>query len=464
MPTEPASFLAPSTEENNTESTARIQAVEPTVWVRNRSPWGSLDPSTAPAVNTRGISPAPRTNGQLKSQTLDASQTTSQFFSSRGVSSVTNRPLHGSFDAPPGFGGTRNSDGMINGGHHFARGSDESSRGIESNKYSWAEEAYNPSPTEDQRNSIEFGPSSAAASRNGSLPPSRHSNEPLQYQQNDDGFPRLSSAHGTSFSSQTNGRPYADRHNSQPEDAAMAMLGRLSLDEASSLDHNLVLRRTSADANGASSNLQKLSYPRSSHFDHPHSYDESIPNGTYTPDGQPGGQYDQYQPPRAGTTPRRYGDRGNLTPNSAEFRYPYTSAGGTPAVLPAMELARNSRQDTWQYAPNPTVLDRRLRGIQQEQQPQFIPPQYQQYFAAQFRGPYNPYQPMYGYANSMYTNGMMPNIGVPPSMPLPTIMSGIEPPTGPRELDPNTVQSAFLRDFRMSSKSRRYELKVRTFY
>jgi hypothetical protein len=106
------------------------------------------------------------------------------------------------------------------------------------------------------------------------------------------------------------------------------------------------------------------------------------------------------------------------------------------------------------------ALDRRLRGIQQEQQ-QFIPPPYQQYFASQFRGPYNPYQPMYNYPNNMsFMNGFVPPMGIPPAMPLTTIMPGAEPPTGPRELDPNTVQSPFLRDFRMSSKSRRYDLKV----
>jgi hypothetical protein len=103
------------------------------------------------------------------------------------------------------------------------------------------------------------------------------------------------------------------------------------------------------------------------------------------------------------------------------------------------------------------ALDRRLRGIQQEQQ-QFMPSPYQQYFASQFRGPYNPYQPMYNFPNNMsFMQGFVPPMSIPPAM---HIMPGVEPPTGPRDLDPTTVHSPFLRDFRISSKIRRYELKV----
>lgn len=346
----------------------------------------------------------------------------------------------------------------MNGLQHHTRGSDDSSRalGLETSRSSWAD-AFDPSPTDDHRSNNEFGPSSAEASRNGSLPPSRHSNEPLQYQPNDEGFPRLSSRHGPSFSGQ-NGRQYPERQNSQNEDAAYAMLGRLSLEDNGSHDQATVLRRPSATMNG--SGLHEPSYIRPSHFDRSQSYEDPLPNGTYTPDGQPSSHYDHVNSVRGSRGAPRYGDRGALTPNSIDFRYPYSSTGGTPAVSQHKDYPRNSRHDPSRFAPNPMALDRRLRGIQQEQQ-QFIPPPYQQYFASQFRGPYNPYQPMYNYPNNMsFMNGFVPPMGIPPAMPLTTIMPGAEPPTGPRELDPNTVQSPFLRDFRMSSKSRRYDLKV----
>lgn len=316
----------------------------------------------------------------------------------------------------------------------------------------WTDAPHLHSPTEDRRsvaNSEYFSSSSAAQSRSGSLPPSRHGSDPVQYPQPGDAFNRFSSNRGhTTSLSQTNGR-YNERTDSVASDV-MSSFARMSMDNKA-IDQPMSLHKPSfSTPSGAGQFGHSSSFSRATIGDIPQSIlgSEDISAGSFTPDGYPS-QYDQSFPYRN----YQLGNRGAMTPNG-EFRPSYYSAGGTPPVYDHLYPSRSTQNGRQQHDGHPALLERKLRGVQQEQQA-FIHPGYQQMLAAQYPRPFD------AYSFPMHMGGIAP--GIPMHIPsMPGMIQQLEPPKGPRQDESGTgLRSAMLDEFKHNSRSKRYELKVR---
>jgi mRNA-binding protein PUF3 len=452
--------------EGKTGSSSLIPSSETDSWSRQRSPW-ETNTSSVPHMRSSGVSPVRRGSSQLNPahSLLENPSSSSQYFSnSRPVNAVGTKPTNGTYESL-GYG-HRHSESAVNGYGHFARSSDESSRPRESTG-SWADAGSVHSPTDDRRSiSTEyFGASSAGASRSGSLPPSRHGNEPLQFPQPTETYSRFGSTasgprgHTSSFSSISNGRFPPERQNSQSSDVLPIMLNRMNIE--SNGEQSLTLHRPSNGINGSGSQVaqQDSNYLRQSHQDATNQYEEMPLNGagSYTPDGYP----TFYNPDPFRRFPHI--DRGALTPGANEFRQSqFYSAGGTPPVYESLYSARNDQTRTFPNA-HPAMLDRKLQRLQQEQQqPMHHHQQYQQMLVGPYRGQFNPYATPYAMPNPMTMSGIGPAaLMAPPLGNLSGIYTGMAESTrGPREQESLTLQSSLLVDFKASSKgSKRWELK-----
>ncbi|EOD45594.1 putative mrna binding protein pumilio protein [Neofusicoccum parvum UCRNP2] len=158
----------------------------------------------------------------------------------------------------------------------------------------WTDAPHLHSPTEDRRsvaNSEYFSSSSAAQSRSGSLPPSRHGSDPVQYPQPADAFSRFPGPRGhTTSLSQTNGR-YSERTDSVASDV-MATFARMSIDNKAP-DQPMTLHKPSFSTPGGTGQFGHSShasaYSRATLGDISQTLlgSDEIGAGSFTPDGYP---------------------------------------------------------------------------------------------------------------------------------------------------------------------------------
>ncbi len=320
-------------------------------------------------------------------------------------------------------------------------------------------------------NSDYTGASSVAGSRNGSLPPSRHGIDSVQYPQGMDGFSRSSHTpasatgrgHFPSLSSQHATRSMMERAD-MAQSEFVSQLGRLNLHN--SMESVSSTHKPSMSMDAVSSAIGLLPHENGhlrqqqigfSHLAHGR-IEDILPNpGSFTPDGYPSGQpADQLAAHRG----LRSADKGFAIPANAEYHHsPYYPAGAAPTAFEPNYHPRGD-QNGRAYASNgghSAALERKLRHLQQEQQ-HFLHPQVQQVMAAtQSKGAYNPYG--YNGQNAMAVHGLghpYPLFALQPMMPM------MEPPKGPRDHETShNLRSALLEDFKLNSKTKRWELKVR---
>ncbi|KAI9832555.1 MAG: hypothetical protein M1819_004345 [Sarea resinae] len=185
--------------------------------------------------------------------------------------------------------------------------------------------------------------------------------------------------------------------------------------------------------------------------------DPAFQNGASTPEGFPetsfADQLNAYRGPR-------FVDRNSGSPAANDLRRninsPFYSTGGTPPTGSDQYRAPSRDSQSSRPTGHPALLDRKLRGLQQEQQNNFVP-QGSQYLAQQLRPSFNSYE--YGVQSGLRVNALQPYFPVPS---FGSMGSGPVPPRGPardQEYGQN-LRSALLDEFRSNAKtSKRYELK-----
>jgi len=434
--------------------------VEPTT--RSTRPWGSAE---AASLHMRsGISPARRASSQVnQGQTmLDNMQAFSQFPTKPRSSlsaAIGSRSANGSYSAASGPTGQRLSE-PVNGYAPFGRSPDEASRQAD-----WPDAGSVNSPTDDRRamNSSEYfgSTSSAAASRNGSLPGSRQSNDPAPF--SSDAFSQFaqplpaSRSHHASYSSQSSGRMYSERQPSQSSDLG-AMLEDLRIENGSD-QPSLLSKPLLGQNNLFPTQAPEYSIPRLSRHEPSRSYHAGQTNGgSSTPDGWPNGQVDAaFGTLRAAKQLR---DRGGLTPNGGDFRQPsYVSTGETP---PSYDSLYNRNEQIRPQMAHSQLLDIKLRGLQQEQQQRYPQPPFPSMLASPLRGQFGPYSSPYSFANGLAVPQMAPNLPLNPIPGYfqPGVMPGIDSSRNSSN-EVTSIQSQVLSEFKMNNKNRRWEFKVR---
>lgn len=460
-------------------------------WNRQRSTWGSTDNSAQSLAQRRssGVSPArQRTNGSVPSGQSSIESVSTFYPQSRNRSIA-----QGAYDpALTAVTGARASEGFPNGLSSIGSlGHTEPviRRHTEAPTRAWGETASLHSPT-DERSSMlgddYYGGTSRGPSRNGSLPPSRHGNEPFQNAEPTDSLTRYPSnqqsgssrAHHQSFSSMTNGRPAQERSGSIQSDSFSVHGARYNVpDDGAYADPTASTHRQSFSINSVPSQssasghqpFARQGVPELSQ-NYMNREDTHLGNGnTFTPEGYPG--YGQPAAPfNRGPT---LGSRGAFTPNGNGYRQsPYYSTGGTPPTFDPLYPSR--RDPTPRLAVSGQELEQKLQLLtleqqQQQQSMQYFSPQFQHMLAAaQMRNPYTQYpynmnsslqQPMtQSMPMSMSTMGTPLSVaGMPGMMPMLDAARSGEPV--PQR---DTVMSNMLSEFKSNSKSsRRYHLKVR---
>lgn len=440
--------------EGKTGSGSLVASSESDHWGPHRTPWNTADSAAQPmSSQRRASSVSPVSQVQASQAYVDPTQP-------RGYSvaraSISGQGLGSKAVNMPGtyVGRRATEDGY---GVDYARLVEleqQQQRQRSTDSMRWTDAPHLHSPTEDRRsvaNSEYFSSSSAAQSRSGSLPPSRHGSDPVQYPQPADAFSRFPGPRGhTTSLSQTNGR-YSERTDSVASDV-MATFARMSIDNKAP-DQPMTLHKPSFSTPGGTGQFGHSShastYSRATLGDISQTLlgSDEIGAGSFTPDGYPT-QYDQ------SLSFRNYqlGSRGTMTPNG-DFRPSYYSAGGTPPVFDHLYPSQTRQNGRPQHDGHSALLDRKLRGVQQEQQTTYMHPAYQQMLATQYGRPFDPY------SFPMHMGGVAP--GIPMHVPpMPGMMQQLEPPKGPRQEESGTgLRSAMLDEFKHNSRSKRYELK-----
>jgi len=493
---ENGSLLPPTddTLDGKSGSGALVSSSESDSWARPhaRSGWNANSIPTPVHPRSSEVSPVrhrsigtPLTIPGGGASTLDSSQPGPNLFSPPRHSvpnnhTTTYKPL----GKPLGNDNTngaafyhRGSDGFASAMGSLSRLVDvDSQTAIEANKTPWGDTASLHSPMDDRRRSVAtsdyFAQSSTTASRSGSLPPSRHGSEPVQFPQNSDSFSRFPPAQPSSSRnnlpslSQLGGRAYQDARSDSIHSETALMLERLSLSDHEpqpqvSLHKHSLSRNGFTNPNPFASSFLESGFPRQPPSEDSYSFDnQSLNNGsgTYTPNGYPaaatGERYNNYRESRA--------DRGTVTPSTSSLRQsPYYSVGGTPPVFDHLYPSRGEATTRALINNNPALLESKLRALQQAQAQAFLDPLHPQYpqMLAQLRGAYNPYA--YQMHSAMHMNGLTATLPVP--MPVMSITPGmiVEAPKGPRqEAEGTSIMSALLNEFKSNNKNRRWELKV----
>ena len=438
--------------------------------------WKSID-DTSPSLsrvhtNASATSPIRRQNSnqQLANTYPDPNSNNSTYFSvTPGSTTISSRSSQKNFLDPNAgnFGsGTFNSNGMSRNSRH---NSDEESRfaarkmAFEGTDQGLGMQSARPSFT-----SNISGYNSSAASRSGSLPPSRSdvdtSTRQLSEVQNSQ-YARLNataslrphlSAQAPSYTMPN--RPSAQRQTDQISPSQMnMMLGELG---------NMHIGKES----------QQTPYSNhsdtSSHFGKDYSQD-FIPDSAETWSREENGysnQRDQFSPTGTGSGSlisnphaRRGAGLGGQYPPSTNINdtrlshaSPYYSSTGTPPTYPQRAPSRggfNSTLVTGQAA----MLDRKLRGLQQEQQAYMVSRPTPMHFNNQYSN-----ASTYDFHSTpgLRMNHLNTYYSMPPmshQLPAPHVPRG--PASDHSAVQP--VRSALLEEFRNNSKTnKRYELKV----
>ncbi len=319
---------------------------------------------------------------------------------------------------------------------------------------------------------------SGVASRSESIPPSRNgTDQPTSYNGlGVDNFLYTSfsqppfhesvhrhtqSGHSSAFSSQPNNRAYDDIASHAQEAGISGDMGGLSL-------NGVTRQRPNNGFNESKSSQFSSQNPfPSGYINNPGNMRSAAEkrslnrHGSFSPDSLPDGPFTEQLQGYRGSM---LGERGSISPSGSDYRRsqhsPYYSTGGTPAPGNGLYYASSRGMQNHRGPPNghPALLDRKLRGLQQEQQG-FLHPHANLYMNQQFRGHFtNPYE--YATHNEMAINPLTPYYALPPGIPP---VASMLPPKGPAQDqdDGHNLRSALLEEFRSNSKtSRRYELKV----
>lgn len=441
-----------------------------TEWRPSRA-WADKASANAPHVRSSGVSPVRKRSiaPVQPSQQFGDSSASSFFPVSRtaavGSGSIAKSTKPHLDPTSTNFTSSRQTDSLNTGFANFGFGqSDSSQQRPDTGVTSWPDATSLHSPSDDRRSiaaSEYFAPSSGAPSRNGSLPPSRHGAEPVQYSQQADAFSRFAQAaprQASSFS-HTNGRSFQERSGSIQSESfhtlsRMAMEqeqeARLSQRPTMSINsYSQTFSPTRQDSNGTHDSYVDAQAP--TRMD-----DGGYRNGSYTSESYANGQVND---PNVQFRSFQFDSRS--APNGTGVRQsPFYSHSHTPPVHD--RLNPYSSEQTLSHPNNLALVQTKLAGYQYQQERrnyhppnQFHQQQYQHMLpAAQLRHPY-----VYQFA---MPNGM-PMSSLPPHMAMATMspMMPVLPPRGPREQQSSgsEILGLKLAEFRKESKqNKRWEL------
>ena len=326
-------------------------------------------------------------------------------------------------------------------------------------------------PARPSFNSNISGYNSSAASRDGSLPPSRSdldaARHPSELQNPPYSRLKAPAPHRSNMSAQApaytmptrpSGQRYADQLSPSQLNQILGDFGNLNIEK----ENRTPFSNQSEISYGSSPNVG-TSYPQELIPDSNESWHREESNGYH-------GQRDQFSPPTSGSgtlmsnTAARRGvgfgvpystspSVGDIPPNQTS---PYYSTAGTPPAYQQRAPSRSGYSGTL-VTGQAAMLDRKLRGLQQEQQAYMV----SRPSALQF-GNHFPHPSTYDLhaQPGVRMNQLNPYYQIPP-VPHPMAASHI--PRGPASdhAAVQPVRSPLLEDFRNNSKTnKRYELKV----
>ena len=318
------------------------------------------------------------------------------------------------------------------------------------------------------------GYTSSAASRSGSLPPSRNGVNPSSrymedtqrqpnpaYATNTSHRPNLS-VHASMYPSQHGSQHSRSGVQSNPAELGNLVgdLGRVTLGRTGQSAYNAGLKEQSwADQDEGSypySNQSTVSATNemwSNEVDDYQSAQDPFPEDTSI--GVVGLQVNNYR-----SAHPTYGGAYSHSPSNSDARRnhhsPYYSSNGTPSSGFQPRVPSRGSYNGTVTTGQAALLDRKLRGLQQEQQNYMSG----QPNPLQFRSPYsNPYD-----FHPQHSLRMNPLAAYYPVAPMPNLLTNQPIPRGPaKDQDPGIGwRSALLEDFRSNNKTnKRYELKVK---
>ena len=434
------------------------------------TPWPNRDThSTSRStsqVRAAGVSPV----RQRSSNGLPASQPyqNSSVFAPPNLTSAVGQPSNRTaFET--NSASFKSNRSMSNFPAHFPNGSasymdPEPLRAAETALGSWADTSMIQS-SPDERASIhspDYFAGSNFPSREASLPPSRHGQDsasmstyretPQRGHQTQSSFaiPR----HGSSISSQTNGGAYNDRPISQETDLN-SHFRRMSLQPP---DQSAGFQKPVLNVNGVSAHFSSGSQDFGSRNPSLSGFSQQLPSfNDHNIDSS------QFSTPNRIVNLRAMQLRERQTqalPANGDYHppHPYYSAESTPPRgYGSSGLANGDHRNM--VESHTALLDSRLRGLQQKQNPTpNLGPNLSQMMASPYQIPYGQAFP-YGPPQTLPgMNGLGQYI---PMHPMPGMMPVMEVPKAPRDHDMgHGMRSALLDEFKTNQKAKRYELKV----
>jgi mRNA-binding protein PUF3 len=453
--------------EGKTGSGSLVASSEKDQWNSNRSRWENTTTSI-PHVRSSGVSPTRRRSvAQLEPSQHFSDNSSSTFFpisrqSAVGQSLVaqSTKPLLD--PTSTNFTSARRIDThTANGFANFGFGQADASSRPDASAGSWPDAASVHSPTDDRRSIVHseyFGPSSTTASRNGSLPPSRHGNEPIHFGQTTDVYQRYAQSgqrQNASFSF-ANGRGSQERSGSIQSDI-MPKYSRFGFEhdpDAGTMSHRPSISINNRFGSNYSPAVNGSSLAGDTYVD-----DGSYTNtGSFTPNMNNYGSGQVWEVDNL-FRPVNFDSHSRSAPNGTGVRQsPHYSSAQTPANYDHLYPSGKIEQ-TLANSNNLAVVQHKLQGYQiQQERRNYLQPaqhypypfQFQQYMAANNE---RNYQLAYSMSNAM-------QIHIPPNMlsSVPGYLS-IEPPKGPRNDAALSTMSQELSTFRNDIKnSRRIDL------
>jgi mRNA-binding protein PUF3 len=466
------------------------------------TPWNQST-STSPALAT--IRPTPTTTGsnssgrqiEPTSQSNDSLRSTSPYLPNRQLvgqpignsgqgsrKSATLDPTSGSFIA--GWSSESNKATGFGAPTEWSqpfRSSDTERESLSGRSFDDDQDRIGRSSQDDFAGSQRLGTSSSAASRSGSIPPQRNitSSSSGQYGMHlgsslgQQPFPQTSNPLGGA-------RSFHSPRNSAYSSHSQAPRSDISDTEARSLQMAAALGSMYIDGNGTanpfgtntrsqtsqSHQTRQLSSMNQARHNLPQ-YGNGF--GSFAPEGYPESNVRDYL-----SIQRRAEGLGSISPSASDqvhgIQGPFYSSGGTPPAIgdelraPSRGSSSSRYQQNHSTIPQPHVvlLERKLRGVQQEQQnpqPFFYPQPNPLYLRADaYRGGYPPNMYDFNPQSALRLGQYAPYL---PMQPVRTPAAGPAPPRGPaRDQDSaHNLVSSLMQEFRSNSKtSKRYELKV----
>ena len=468
--------------EGKTGSGSLVASSESDSWNLNRARWGDNTTAGVSHARSSGVSPSRKKSVAQMDSTPQYADPSAAFFpvsraSIVGQAPVT-KPKPHLDPTSSNFTSTRRVDPLTTSGFPpFGFNQVDAQQRSEPSVGSWPDAASVHSPHDDRRsvaNSEYFGPSSATPSQSGSLPPSRHGNEPLQFGQNADysRFAQAGQRQHSSFSV-ANGRPFQERSGSIQSDS-LHMMGRLSLEHDP--DPGTMSHRPSVSINGGfapsfSPSVHDASLARENYGD-AHGLarrdDGGYHNaGTYTPDGYTNGYANgNASDPNVQFRSFQFDSRSAPNGNTGVRQSPHYSNINTPPRFDHLYPSRTAEQ-TLSDSSNLAFVQSKLQGYQLQQERhrnymnshQFHPQQqHLQHIlaASQLRNAYG--YPQFSNQNAMPLNVLPQGIAMPP-MHVP--MDAPKAPQGNHGItSDNGTMSTVLLQFKQASKTnRRFELR-----